>query len=182
MRNRQTIRLPEYDYSLPGTYFVTICVQNRECFFGEIIDKNMIANKAGKMVQTIWNEIPEYYPGINIDVFQIMPNHLHGIIRVVGANPCVCPKNNGQTRGSVNGQTRGSAPTGGLPMIVQRFKSLTTKQYIDGVKYDNWPPFSTKLWQRNYYEHIIRNENELNNIRQYIRDNPMKWQDDNYYV
>ena len=77
----------------------------------------------------------------------------------------------------------GSAPTtGGLPMVVQRFKSLTTKRYIDGVKYDNWSPFPAKLWQRNYWERIIRNEIEFNNIRQYIKDNPIKWQDDNYYV
>ena len=65
---------------------------------------------------------------------------------------------------------------------MQRFKSLTTKQYIDGVKYKNWPPFSAKLWQRNYYEHIIRNEMQLNKIQQYIKDNPAKWQNDNYYI
>jgi len=205
MQNRHSIRLRKYDYSLPGSYFVTICTQNKKCLFGNVIDGKMILNDTGKMVQMIWNEIPQYYLGINIDQFQIMPNHIHGIIVIttepyVGADPCVCPgiganpvgadprvcpKNNGQTQGSVIGQTQGSAPTVmasvGLSVIVQRFKSLTTKRYIGGVKYNNWPPFFIRLWQRNYYERVIRDEIELMKIRQYIMNNPDKWQNDNCY-
>lgn len=80
MRNRQTIRLRGYDYSSPGAYFITICVQNRECIFGKIIDGKMIVNNAGKMVQTIWRKIPEYFPNVILDKFITMPNHIHGIL------------------------------------------------------------------------------------------------------
>ncbi len=66
--------------------------------------------------------------------------------------------------------------------VVQRFKSLTTKRYIDGVKQHDWPPFNGKLWQRNYYEHIIRDEPDLNRIRQYIIQNPLNWQNDKYHA
>ncbi len=170
-RNRRSIRLWGYDYSQAGAYFVTICTQKRACLFGDIIDGNMVLNDAGRMVDIVWNEIPKYYAGIDIDAFQIMPNHIHGIIViVVGAGPCACPD---------TGQPQGVAPTTAglsLPDVVHRFKTLTTKRYADGVKQHNWPRFPGKLWQRNYYEHIVRNENELNRIRQYIINNPVKWE------
>ncbi len=89
-RNRRSIRLGGYDYSHTGAYFVTICTQHRECLFGDIVNGKMILNDAGRMVQTGWDEIPTRYPGIDIDAFQIMPNHIHGII-VVGAAPCGRP-------------------------------------------------------------------------------------------
>ena len=118
----------------------------------------------------VWNEIPKYYPGIVIDAFQIMPNHIHGIIKIVGAGPCACPN---------IGQPQGVAPTGlSLPDVIHRFKTMTTKRYIDGVKHHGWPRFDGKLWQRNYWEHIIRNDDELNRIRQYIINNPAKWEMD----
>ncbi|MDI9571434.1 MAG: transposase [Pseudomonadota bacterium] len=203
--HRCSIRLRGYDYSRPGAYFITICAQNRECLFGDIVNGEMRLNDAGVMVQSVWDEIPAHYPGIYIDVFIVMPNHIHGIV-VVGAAPrgrpdvmvpCGRPgdvtgQNNGQAQGPAattgggdgnctnNGQARGPAPTAGsvglsLPDVVNRFKSMTTKRYADGAKQNRWPTFSGKLWQRNYYEHIIRNENELNRSRQYIMYNPVKW-------
>ena len=86
MQNRHSIRLRKYDYSLPGSYFVTICTQNKECRFGNVVNGKMILNDTGKMVQMIWHEIPRYYSGVNIDQFQIMPNHIHGII-IIESNP-----------------------------------------------------------------------------------------------
>ena len=92
---RRSIRLKGYAYSSAGAYFVTICAQDRECLFGGIEKGEMILNDAGKMIRTIWDEIPKYYPGIAIDVFQMMPNHVHGII-IVGATPRGCPHDMGR--------------------------------------------------------------------------------------
>ncbi len=179
--HRRSIRLKGYDYSRVGAYFVTICAQNKLCLFGDIVDGRMVLNNGGRMVQTVWDELPKYYPSIETDTFQIMPNHIHGIIVIVGASPCACPDprpgtNDGQPR--VIGQPRGVAPTLSLPDVVHRFKTMTTKRYADGAKKNGWPPFPRKLWQRNYYEHIIRNESDLNLTRKYIIENPKKWEFD----
>ncbi|MGB9499976.1 MAG: transposase [Dissulfuribacterales bacterium] len=178
-KKRQSIRLRKYDYSQAGAYFVTICTQNRECFFGNMVNEEMVLNDSGKMVKMIWDELPFNYPGVNIDEFQIMPNHVHGIIILDNGQAQGPAPTNGQPRNSTNGQPRGVAPTAAaglsLPDVVHRFKSLTTARYIHGVKQKQWPPFPGKLWQRNYYEHIVRDENELNKIRKYIMDNPKKW-------
>jgi REP element-mobilizing transposase RayT len=127
------------------------------------------------MVKAVWDKIPLFYPGIGIDEFVIMPNHIHGII-LVGAPPCGRPDPNGQPRES--GQPRGVAPTLSLPDVVHRFKTMTTKRYADGVKKHGWPLFPGRLWQRNYWEHIVRDEIELNLIREYIRNNATQWGND----
>jgi len=173
LHHRCSMRLREYDYSQAGAYFVTICIQNRECLFGEIRDGRMVPNDAGRMIQSSWNELPQHYPGIDIDAFVIMPNHIHGIIVLVGAGPCACPGNGKLQKNK--GQPRGVAPTLFLPDIVHRFKSLTTTRYKNGVAQFDWPPFNGKLWQRNYYEHIIRKEEELNRLWEYIVNNPTQW-------
>ncbi len=113
MHRRRSIRLRGYDYSRAGAYFVTICVQNRQCLFGDITNEEMRLNDAGKMIQTVWDEIPEHYPGIKTDEFVIMPNHIHGIVVI----------------------TAGLS----LPDVVHRFKTMTTKRYTDGVKQSSWP-------------------------------------------
>ena len=173
--HRKSVRLKHYDYSQAGAYFITICTHNRECLFGEIIDGKMALNDAGQMVQAVWDEIPGNYDGVETDVFVIMPNHVHGIVVIVGAGPCACP-NYGQPQ---HGQPRGVAPTVlSLPDVVHRFKTLSTKRYVDGVKQHNWKSFDKKLWKRNYYEHIVRGETELNKIHGYIINNPLNWQTD----
>ena len=165
--HRRSIRLPAYDYTQPGAYFVTICSQNRECLFGDVINGEMILNQRGEMVERTWRELAECYPGVEVDAFVVMPNHVHGIIVLVGAGPRACP-----------GRPQGVAPTMSLPDVVHRFKSLTTTRYRTGVLQDGWQPFPGRLWQRNYYEHVIRDEEELNRIRQYIIANPGRWEDD----
>ena len=180
--HRRSIRLKRYDYSRSGAYFVSICIQNRECLFGDIVDGAMVLNDAGILIQTVWDEIPLHYSGIETDEFVVMPNHVHGIIVIVGAGPRACPdhehamqnKETGQP--SQTGQPQGVAPTLSLSDVVHRFKTMTTKRYTDGVKQHGWLRFSGKLWQRNYCEHIIRHENELHRIRDYIVNNPMKWE------
>jgi REP element-mobilizing transposase RayT len=127
----------------------------------------MVLNDAGWMVQRVWDEIPGNYPGIETDVFIVMPDHIHGIIIIVGAGPCACP---------VEGQPRGIAPTMSLPDIVNRFKTMTTKRYTDGVKQCGWRSYPGRLWQRNYFDRVIRNEKELDQVREYVFNNPEKWE------
>lgn len=172
MKDRHSIRLRDYDYSQSGAYFVMICTYNKECLFGQVVDGKMVLNDARKMIFEEWQELAVRFPYIELDECMIMPNHFHGIV-IVGATLVVAQIN------TVNTERAGTrpAPTRKTTIgdIVGAFKSITTDQYIDGVKTRNWQPFNGKLWQRNYYEHVIRNENDLNQIRQYIIDNPAKW-------
>jgi len=185
IHHRRSIRLKGYDYSQAGAYFVTICAQSRECLFGDVIESEMRVNNAGRMIRKWWNESAMKFNNIELDESVIMPNHFHGIINIVGAVLCGRPEMNEQTKiGQPNntrqphniGQPRRVAPTVGN--IVEWFKTMTTNEYIRNVRHDNWPPFSGKLWQRNYYEHIIRNEDELNRTKEYIVNNPARWAED----
>jgi putative transposase len=178
--HRRSIRLKGYDYSSDGAYFVTICTKNRECLFGDVADGEMRMNDAGRMVQSAWEALPERYPGAGIDAWIVMPNHVHGIITindpvVVGAGPRARPKHR-----AVTGQPQGVAPTYSLPDVVHRLKSLTTTRYRQGVLKMGWRPFAGTVWQRNYYERVIRDADEMNRIREYIATNPAHWaQDEN---
>ena len=181
--HRRSIRLKGYDYSAAGAYFVTVCSQNRECLFGDVVDGKMRLNDVGHMVYKAWNDLSVKYSDIETDEFVVMPNHVHGIIVIVGAGPCACPGIHARpescTAQPQTGQPQGVAPTTlSLPEIVHRFKSFTTAEYRNGVRLQHWPPFNSKLWQRNYYEHIIRSEEEMNRIREYTIENPIKWADD----
>ena len=199
IHHRRSIRLKGYDYSQAGLYFITICVQNRECLFGEIENGEMILNDAGKMIEKWYYELMNKFPDIKCDEMIVMPNHFHCIIEnvgmAVGADLRVCPDTDtdGQFIENENGQTHRSAPTMGdkpilgehigspLRAVVQWFKTMTTNEYIRGVKNLGWQPFNGKLWQRNYYEHIIRNEKSFCTIAEYIENNPAKWKDDKFY-
>ena len=163
---RKSLRLKHYDYTQNGFYFITICIQNKTCLLGEIIDKNMILNEAANMIHTIWHEIPQYYKGFKVHEFVIMPNHIHGIIEIV-------------SRRELEGGHRGP-PLQDLSIadVIQRFKTLTTNRYIHGVKHHEWKRFDKQLWQRSYYEHVIRNEKKLEEIQTYIINNPINWDKD----
>jgi putative transposase len=226
IHHRRSIRLRGYDYSLAGAYFITICTHHRESLFGDIVNGAMLLNDPGRMVQTVWGQMPIHYHGIITDEFVVMPNHIHAVAIIVGAGPCACPiisgpracpivsgpcacppractdhgqpseqkpgdpPQGGHPRGK--GHPRGGAPTtlsqpdaagrGGrtlsLPDVVHRWKTMTTRRYADGVTNSGWQPFHGRLWQRNYWEHIIRNETELNRIREYILNNPTQWESD----
>jgi putative transposase len=179
--DRRSIRLRRYDYASAGAYFVTVCTQDRRCMFGKIENGVVRLNEAGRMVEEVWNVVPDHYPGVETDAFVVMPNHVHAIIFLVGATPCGRPHQE-QIPGS--GQTRGSAPTSrrmpviSLGDVVRRFKTITMKKYVKGVKHCGWIRFDGRLWQRNYFEHIIRNEKSLNLIREYIVQNPLRWEYD----
>jgi putative transposase len=179
IHHRRSIRLPGYDYSEEGWYFVTVCVQNRLCLLGDITENRMQLYEAGLMIEVWWRKLGGKFPNVQTDEYVVMPNHFHGIVSV-GAAPCGrpdadVPKNEGVVP-QESGQPHGVAPT--IGDIVSWFKTMTTNHYIRGVKQGGWEPFFKKLWQRNYYEHVIRNEKELNHFRQYIANNPANWQTD----
>lgn len=180
-RNRKSIRLKGYDYSKDGAYFVTICTQNRQCVFGNIRDGVFIPNEAGKMVKQVWDESTDFYP-IKHGEFVVMPNHVHAIIILendVGAGPCACPpKKNNEP---LTGQPQGVAPTMTLPDVVHRYKTMTTTRYIHGIRNYGWSAFEKRLWQRNYYEHIIRDEEEYLALSDYILNNPKNWEKDKLF-
>jgi len=173
--SRRPIRLQGYDYSRVGPYFVTICVQNRECLLGDIVDDEMRLNDAGRMVARWWVELGNKFPSVETELYVVMPNHFHGIIVIVGADLCVRPISADPRVRPDRIGTYAGVP---LPEIVQWFKTMTTNEYIRSVKSLGWPPFTAQLWQRNYYERVIRNEKELRRVRQYIADNPAQWAHD----
>jgi len=184
-RNRQSVRLKGYDYAQAGLYFITICTNNRMCLFGEINHNAMALNDGGKMVEIELLTLSQRFGNIKLHEYIIMPNHCHVILEIVGV-PLVGTRFTQQyadirqpqaTDGYI-GQPQGIAPTVTLGDIVGAFKSVTTNEYIRGVKNYNWQSFNKKIWQRNYYEHIIQNEKSYINISKYITDNPIRWNDD----
>ena len=162
IHHRRSIRLPHFNYASAGVYFVTICVQDRMPLLGTIAEETMRQNDAGVMAQTAWEELADHYPGVGVDAFAVMPNHVHGLITLSDDN------------------TLGVALT--LSEVVQRWKSWTTTLYRRGVNEQNWQPFPARLWQKNYYERIVRDEKECQTYRDYIQKNPSKWCDDQEYV
>ena len=161
--NRHSIRLKNYDYSQAGAYFVSICVQNRECVFGNIVDGEMHLNKWGEIIAEEWMRSSEIRKEIKLDEFVVMPNHIHGIVMI--------------TESSVGATGRSPLPKGparkSLGSFIAGLKSATRKR-INEIRTNRGAP----LWQRNYYEHVIRNEEELKQIREYITGNPIKWTED----
>lgn len=178
---RQSIRMPGFDYRQAGAYFITICTHGREPLFGRIVEGVMHLNAAGQMVRSVWDDIPMFYPGIEIDEFIVMPDHVHGIIHLVGAAPCGRPgyENHGRRFDDAmhgkNGRPQGAAPTTlSLSDVVHRFKSISTNRYGNGVASQGWHPFIGRLWHRNYWERIIRDDRECAAVRAYIRNNPSR--------
>ena len=162
--HRRSIRLPGYDYSRAGAYFVTICVQDRACLFGDIADGVMRLNDAGRVVERCWHEIPIHFPHVELDEFVIMPNHVHGIIVIVENH--VAAKNF-----SPLPERRPAGTSGTIGSIIRGFKIGVTKWFRENTVVQT-------VWQRNYYEHIIRNDESLNRIREYIANNPREWEID----
>ena len=164
------MRLRGYDYAQAGAYFVTIVTRDRVCLFGEMVNGEMRLNDGGRMIEQWWFELNRKFSTVETDEFVVMPNHFHGIVVIagvtVGADLRVGPNSEGAHAG---------AP---LPTIIQWFKTMTTNEYMRGVKTRSWMPFAGRLWQRNYYEHIVRCENELTRIREYIANNPLQWEMD----
>jgi len=176
--HRRSVRLKGYDYTQPGAYFITICTHNRQCLFGKVEDGKMRLNMFGEIVWAEWFRTAQIRPYVQLNEseFVVMPNHVHGIIWIVNS-----PTHDADTVGA----RRRRAPTmveqfgkpvpGSLPTLVRAFKSAVTRR-INQMR--NTP--GVPVWQRNYYEHIIRTERALNVIRRYIVENPLRWHLDRY--
>ena len=171
--NRHSIRLSGYDYAQPGAYFVTLCTQcthGRATLFGDIIDDAMHLTEYGEIAQAYWQAIPRHFPFSKLDAFVIMPNHIHGILWIV---------DRGQYKAG-DASAQPDAPIGTTPnslgAMIQNFKSVTTR-HINRAR--AMP--ATPLWQHNYYDNIIRNEQALQRIREYILANPLQWARDEEY-
>ncbi|MGB9333694.1 MAG: transposase [Candidatus Acidiferrales bacterium] len=159
--NRKSIRLPHYDYSHPGMYFVTICTHRREPILGAIDAGYMIPNAAGKFVEQIWHALPNRFPNLKTDKFILMPNHVHAILFLESP------------QSSPGGASPAPTTRTSLAAVVCAFKS----QSAIGVNKIRMTP-NHPVWQRNYFEHIIRTPQSLDDLRRYIQENPARWPSD----
>jgi REP element-mobilizing transposase RayT len=183
---RRSLRLPGFDYSSAGAYYVTICTHYRVCAFGEVRGEAMVPSDLGRAIERIWQELPSRFPGVDLDAFVVMPNHIHGILflNVGAADP--------RERGSDSNPTSPGPCSVGAPLagalhsahapaslgtVIGAFKSLTARAAILAAKASGNPSLYP-LWQRNYYEHVVRGEEDLARFRAYIADNPARWGED----
>ena len=210
IHHRGSIRLKGYDYSQAGLYFITICTQNRECILGKIIDDcrgtmHRALNEYGRIAEREWIKTSEMRHSVHLDVFVIMPNHIHGIIQINKIDDCRgtmrrarmptmyraptptmrCARmptmhptmRKGTMHRAPTAEQFGKPTSNTIPTIIRGYKSSVTKQ-INILR--NKP--GVPVWQRNYYEHIIRDEKSYYKILEYIKTNPLKWHDDKYYA
>lgn len=166
-RHRRSIRVRGYDYRNAGAYYITLVTHDRQCLFGEIVDVEMRLNEYGQIAAACWEDIPHHFENVELDTFVMMPNHVHGIVVItdnVGATHASPLRKPQLPRGPVSRS---------LAAIIGSFKSATTKRINEmrGMQ-------GATIWQHNYYEHIIRDENDLNRIREYIFNNPSRWAED----
>ena len=190
IHHRRSIRFKGFDYTQPGAYFVTLVSYQRECLFGEVLDGQVRLNDIGKIVDRCWRVISRHFPEVELDIFVLMPNHLHGIIWISDRD------DRGEASDDVEREishhfaaaySRSTSPpevdaspqrpkgtqSGSLNAIVQNFKSVSTRKANRRLGSPG-----SKIWQRDYYERVVRNERELNAIRRYIDNNPAQWESD----
>jgi len=152
---RRSPRLRSFDYTTAGAYFVTAVTHNRARVFGELSGTadTIIVNDAGEMIQRWWNQVPQKFPSVTLDAHVVMPDHLHAVVVLQCSSD------------------RAHVPVS-LPRVMQWFKTMTSADYFRRVKSDRWPRVEKRLWQRSYYDHVIRGEDDLIEIRTYIESNP----------
>ena len=177
-RHRRSIRLQNYDYSQAGVYFITICIHKKACVFGNVANGEMILNKQGRIVSECWHDLSNHFSGIESDTFTIMPNHLHGIIVLHNCRGLInqtltnkIPTDQNRTNQTSTNWILMKNPEQTVGKIIRHFKARASKQQHDHGFYGF-------RWQRNYHEHIIRSENKLQRIREYIISNPGQWETD----
>lgn len=154
-RRRNSLRHPDYDYAQQGVVFVTICTHGRQHLFGAVEHGSVVLSPAGLLTADHWRAIPRRFSGVMIDVFVVMPDHVHGIL-FTGTNPDAEPATVGD--------------------VVRWFKASVHAGYRDGARRSGWPPYDLHLWQRNYHDRIVRSGAELAVTRTYIEANPARWQ------
>lgn len=174
IHHRHSIRLRESDYSTAAAYFVTVCAHGRECLFGDVVDGEMYLNDAGRVLGNVWLKLTERFPHVALDECVIMPNHFHGIVVIndVGA-PLAAPAFDSTVEISCGGGKGSASSAPALGTILRAFKSISAININRSSDRQGHP-----LWQRNYYERVIRDDTELAAMREYIQHNPLKWTDD----
>jgi putative transposase len=174
--HRRSIRLRDYDYTQDGAYFVTVCTHERRCLFGHVVDGAMVLNTWGHIMADEWERTAIVRPGVMLDAFVVMPNHAHAVIVIMGGvddavgAQCIAPL-------PKHGMTPNNVAPDSLGAIVRGFKAAVTRRINRLPDAPDHP-----VWQRNYYEHIIRNEESLNQIRAYIATNPARWSQDSLFM
>ena len=180
IHRRKSIRLKGYDYSQAGMYFITLCVQDRLCLFGEVGNGEMILNDAGRVANACWLNIPEHFPSTVLHEHIVMPNHVHGIIEFVGANHHSPENRSPEPRANndlceprANNHSPLRSPSKTIGSVVRGYKIGVVKWFRLNGNLGN-------IWQRNYHEHIIRNEQSYYRISEYILNNPKNWDNDKF--
>jgi putative transposase len=170
--HRRSIRLKGYEYAQAGAYSLTVCTACRDPLFGEIVDDEMRPNAFGRAVQATWDGIPDHFTEVDLDAFVVMPNHVHGILVIVPSAADASVSQGTACRAPTT-ESFGPPVTRSLATMVRSFKAATTKAVNDlrGTR-------GAAVWQRNYYERVIRNDRELQAIREYIARNPANWVED----
>jgi REP element-mobilizing transposase RayT len=177
IHHRRSIRLKGYDYAQNGAYFVTLVAWQRECLFGEVVDGEMALSKFGLVAKQQWEKLPQRFPNTELGAYMIMPNHMHGIIVIANGRGTAGHPNDPDREPSRRAPTqeRFQKPVkGSIPTIIRSYKSAVSYRINLMRETDGVP-----VWQRNYYEHIIRNDKDLNNKTDYILANPLLWEQDN---
>ena len=175
IHHRRSLRLRGYDYSQAGAYFVTVCTHDKEFLFGKIVERKMRLNESGEIADLCWQRLGRRYPHVGLDEWIVMPNHLHGIMVIVDdrrGDSGIAPAKRGADHGR-GGSRTASTKRKPLGRLIGAFKTVSTRR-ISEIRSTTGAP----VWQRNYYEHIIRNQDEFNKIREYIATNPLRWMSD----
>jgi REP element-mobilizing transposase RayT len=178
IHHRRSIRLKGYDYSANGAYFITICAKNQECLFGEIANGQILMSDEGKIASRCLRGIPDHYPDATVDANTVMPNHIHFIVRIESNN--VGANNVGANMG-VGANNYSPLPTT-QPIQRPHGTSRTIGSIVRGFKIGVTKQTGHSVWQRNYYERIIRNDDEYRRIVEYILNNPMNWRNDRLWI
>ena len=174
--HRRSIRLKGYDYASAGGYYITIVVWQRECLFGEVVNKEMVLSKFGLVAKQQWEKLPKRFPNIELGAYMIMPNHMHGIIEIINDRGTAGNQINFDAESSRRApmQEQFQKPVAGsIPTMIRSYKSAVSYR-INLMRGTDGVP----VWQRNYYEHVIRNETDLQNKTDYIESNPLLWDED----
>jgi REP element-mobilizing transposase RayT len=165
---RRSIRLMGFDYRDAGAYFVTICTFRRACVLADVVDDRVSLTAVGSVVESAWRTIPGYFPHFGLEGYVVMPNHLHGILVLQDAHRAKHPPK-ADASPLQPPRSKGTQP-GSVQAVIQTFKAISTRRFhaLPGMKLN-------RLWQRGFYDHVIRDEAELNRIRAYVEENPLRW-------
>ena len=169
-RRRRSVRLPTHDYTSPGAYFLTICTAHRLCLFGSVRNQGVVLSKLGVLAEVLWRQAPSHAEGIDLDAFVVMPNHLHAIVVIPGDGRGTACRGPTEARPETFSHPR----KGSLATLVRSYKPAVTREAgrILGIR---------EVWQRGFYEHVVRGRMQLLRVRDYIENNPIRWATDDYF-